>query len=73
MRIFDFDECTAAMRADNSRERERQESGEGADGGDGRDGGDGDGGVQYLNPGDEGYWEAGNCGEGVENEHWRLR
>ena len=53
------------MRADNSRERERQDNGEDGDGG--------DGGVQYLNYGDEGSWEPGNCGEGVGNEHWRLR
>ena len=56
------------MRADNSRERQRQDNGEDGDGGDG-----GDGGVQNLNYGDEEYWEAGNCGEGVGNEHWRLR
>ena len=67
LRIFDFDECTAAMRADGR--RERGEHGQGQVQREGQEKGHEE--LRRPGPGDDGYWEEDNHGEGVGNEHWR--
>ena len=69
LRIFDFDECTAAMRADGKRERREDGQLQGQE--QGRGVGQEQEELRRLGPGDDGYWEADNHGEGVGNEHWR--
>ena len=69
LRIFDFDECTAAMRADGR--RERGEDGQGPVQVQREGQGQEEEELRRLGPGDNGYWEEENHGEGVGNEHWR--
>ena len=64
IRIFDFDECTAAMRRDGSRRREEHDEGQGQGQGQGQGDGQGQGQGQRPGVGDDGYWE-GHDGNGA--------
>lgn len=69
LRIFDFDECTAAMRADGKRERGENGPLQGQGKGLGQE--QEHEGLRRLGRGDNGYWEPDSHGEEVGNEHWR--
>lgn len=65
LRIFDFDECTAAMRADGKRERGEDGQGPVQGRGQGQEHEE----LRRLGPGDSG-WREEHRGEEVDLESW---